>query len=126
MKGWLLDTNVVAALISPSGAPSVKAWAFQTLKVSAATRVDTPDLVVALRRPKPKEALVRDLLKTARSNWRPVNQKVAYIRMTHAFLVRAFLTFSILLLVQIGWPLGQGAIRSHAPPAAKPVSKPGR
>lgn len=27
MKGWLLDTNVVAALISPNGAPSVKAWA---------------------------------------------------------------------------------------------------
>ncbi len=26
MKGWLLDTNVVAALISPNGAPSVKAW----------------------------------------------------------------------------------------------------
>ena len=27
MIGWLLDTNVVAALISPNGAPSVKAWA---------------------------------------------------------------------------------------------------
>lgn len=27
MKGWLLDTNVIAALISPNGAPSVKVWA---------------------------------------------------------------------------------------------------
>ena len=27
MKGWLLDTHVVAALINPRGAPSVKAWA---------------------------------------------------------------------------------------------------
>lgn len=27
MIGWLLDTNVVAALSSPSGAPSVKTWA---------------------------------------------------------------------------------------------------
>ena len=27
MIGWLLDTNVVASLIAPSGAPSVKAWA---------------------------------------------------------------------------------------------------
>lgn len=27
MIGWLLDTNVVAALINPAGAPSVKAWA---------------------------------------------------------------------------------------------------
>lgn len=27
MKGWLLDTNVIAALIHPRGAPSVKRWA---------------------------------------------------------------------------------------------------
>lgn len=27
MIGWLLDTNVVAALSAPAGAPSVKAWA---------------------------------------------------------------------------------------------------
>lgn len=27
MIGWLLDTNVVAALSAPNGAPSVKAWA---------------------------------------------------------------------------------------------------
>ena len=27
MKGWLLDTNVVAALINPNGAPRVKQWA---------------------------------------------------------------------------------------------------
>lgn len=27
MRGWLLDTNVVAALINPQGAPSVKTWA---------------------------------------------------------------------------------------------------
>ena len=27
MIGWLLDTNVVASLIAPGGAPSVRAWA---------------------------------------------------------------------------------------------------
>ena len=27
MKGWLLDTNVIASLIAPNGAPSVKMWA---------------------------------------------------------------------------------------------------
>lgn len=27
MIGWLLDTNVLASLINPNGAPSVKAWA---------------------------------------------------------------------------------------------------
>ena len=27
MRGWLLDTNVIASLIAPNGAPSVKNWA---------------------------------------------------------------------------------------------------
>jgi predicted nucleic acid-binding protein len=27
VRGWLLDTNVIAALINPNGAPSVKGWA---------------------------------------------------------------------------------------------------
>jgi toxin FitB len=27
LKGWLLDTNVIASLIAPNGAPSVKRWA---------------------------------------------------------------------------------------------------
>ncbi|WEZ84254.1 type II toxin-antitoxin system VapC family toxin [Rhizobium sp. 32-5/1] len=27
MIGWLLDTNVISALINPNGAPSVKTWA---------------------------------------------------------------------------------------------------
>jgi predicted nucleic acid-binding protein len=26
LKGWLLDTNVIASLTSPGGAPTVKAW----------------------------------------------------------------------------------------------------
>ena len=27
MRGWLVDTNVIASLIAPNGAPSVKQWA---------------------------------------------------------------------------------------------------
>jgi len=27
VRGWLLDTNVIASLAAPAGAPSVKAWA---------------------------------------------------------------------------------------------------
>ncbi len=27
MKGWLVDTHVIASLIAPNGAPSVKQWA---------------------------------------------------------------------------------------------------
>ena len=32
MIGWLLDTNVVAALIHPNGAPSVKRWAAEQIE----------------------------------------------------------------------------------------------
>ena len=32
MKGWLLDTNVIASLIAANGAPSVKAWAGQQVE----------------------------------------------------------------------------------------------
>ncbi len=41
MKGWLLDTNVIASLTSPGGAPTVKAWVAerdeQTLYLSVIT-----------------------------------------------------------------------------------------
>ena len=32
MIGWLLDTNVVAALMHPNGAPSVKRWAAEQIE----------------------------------------------------------------------------------------------
>ncbi|OYW89284.1 MAG: VapC toxin family PIN domain ribonuclease [Sphingobium sp. 32-64-5] len=34
MIGWLLDTNVIAALINPNGAPTVKAWASEQAEES--------------------------------------------------------------------------------------------
>lgn len=34
MIGWLLDTNVVAALINPNGAPSVKKWAAEQQEIT--------------------------------------------------------------------------------------------
>ena len=41
MRGWLLDTNIIASLTSPNGAPAVKAWIAsqdeQTLYLSVIT-----------------------------------------------------------------------------------------
>jgi predicted nucleic acid-binding protein len=41
MRGWLLDTNVIATLVNPNGAPTVKAWAIaqpeETLYLSVLT-----------------------------------------------------------------------------------------
>jgi predicted nucleic acid-binding protein len=41
LKGWLLDTNIIASLTSPSGAPAVRTWVAaqneQTLYLSVIT-----------------------------------------------------------------------------------------
>lgn len=99
------------------------AWAFRTLRVSVNHRVDAPDLIGAWRRPRPKEKLVAELLITARYNWRPVNEKVSAIRVTHAFLVRAFSTFAILLFLQIAWPPAASPLSPSSPSAGKSTSK---
>jgi hypothetical protein len=87
-------------------------WAFRVLEVSVANRVGASDLVTAWRRPRPLAALIRDILWAARLNQGKVNQKVSGIKMAHAFLLRAFLTFSALLLFNIAWFLAQQALSS--------------
>lgn len=78
-------------------------WAFRALRVSMTHRVDTADLVTIWSQRAPKAALVVQLLLAVYENRGPVNDKVSRIKMTDAFLVRAFVTFAILLIVQVGW-----------------------
>ena len=49
MIGWLVDTNVIASLIAPGGAQSVKAWARMPDRFVrlARTRLDVTDLDLA-------------------------------------------------------------------------------
>ncbi|SDL61703.1 hypothetical protein SAMN05661010_02106 [Modicisalibacter muralis] len=79
-------------------------WAFQTLKVAASNRVDVTELVKAWTSDEPKAYLIKDHLSAVRLNRAGVNQKVSCIKMTHAFLLRTFLSFTLLLLVQGIWP----------------------
>ncbi|APG93439.1 hypothetical protein SAMCFNEI73_pB0242 (plasmid) [Sinorhizobium americanum] len=76
-------------------------WAFRTLAVSTHNRIDATDIVHLWGEPDANSALIRDLLVTTRMNRDEVNAKVAYIKMAHAFLLRTFIAFAILLLVAV-------------------------
>ena len=78
-------------------------WAFRTLRVAGSARVDTADLVEIWDDPSPKARLVVELLQAVRHNHDGVNEKVTKIKMTDAFLLRAFIAFAAVLLVQVTW-----------------------
>ncbi|KAB0504542.1 hypothetical protein [Pseudomonas moorei] len=83
-------------------------WAFETLRVSTSSRVDATDLASLWSAATPKPELVKKLLIAVRYNHAGANRKVSCIKMTHAFLLRAFLAFILLLIVQVAWtPAGQ-------------------
>jgi len=84
-------------------------WAFRALKVSGAARADIPDVLRAWRRHDPRIHMIQTTLKAARLNWSGVNDKVTFIRMAHEYLMRAFVTFSLLLIVNAAWTLASGA-----------------
>ncbi|RNJ42689.1 hypothetical protein B5V01_21890 [Mesorhizobium erdmanii] len=78
-------------------------WSFRTLKVSNYVRVDVAEFVAASTSRNPEEDLVKEMLCAVRMNREEVNAKTSCIRMAHEFLVRTFLSFSILLLVIVLW-----------------------
>lgn len=90
-------------------------WAFRVLKVSGAARADVPDVLRAWKRRDPRTHLVRSILKAARLNWSGVNEKVTGIRMAHEYLMRAFLVFSMLLIINAGWTLSSAALLAIHP-----------
>lgn len=76
-------------------------WSFRTLAVSTHNRIDATDIVHLWKEPDANSALIRDLLLTTRMNRDGVNAKVTNIKMAHAFLLRTFIAFAILLLVAV-------------------------
>jgi hypothetical protein len=81
-------------------------WAFRVLEVSISHEPGLGDFELSWKKPQPAQALARRLLLHTRRNQDGINWKVSCIKMAHAFLLRAFLTFSLLLILNIGWYLG--------------------
>lgn len=84
-------------------------WAFNTLKVSASNRVDVTDLTrIWSVKYSHKEKLIKENLYAVRANRDGVNRKVTCIKMTHELLLRTFLSFFILLMIQTAFPFIAG------------------
>jgi len=81
-------------------------WAFRVLEVSVSHEVGLGDFEQAWKKPKPSQAFARRTLAYTLLNGDRINQKVTCLKMAHAFLLRAFLTFSLLLLTNIAWFFG--------------------
>jgi len=77
-------------------------WAFDTLKVSASHRVDVNELtdIWSGDEKKYEIKLIIANLSCVRRNRKGVNLKVTCIKMTHALLLRIFVAFFLLLLIQ--------------------------
>ncbi|MCC2602231.1 hypothetical protein [Sphingopyxis yananensis] len=86
-------------------------WAFQELRVGISHEPGLADFEKAWRAPHPSQVLARHLLLHTRRNREGINWKVTCIKMAHEYLLRAFLTFSVLLLVNIGWYLAEPLIQ---------------
>ena len=82
------------------------AWAFRTLQVAGFAQLSPGDLVRSWNKKSPKAALAKQLSSAVLYNYPLVNRKVTGIKMTHEYLLRAFLSFTILLVLQVMWPVG--------------------
>jgi hypothetical protein len=113
---WL---NMVLLGLAVAYTASAGHWAFRELKVSVSHEPGLSDFEKSWAVPHPSQTLTRRLLLHTRRNSKGVNWKVTCIKMAHEYLLRAFLTFSLLLLVNIGWYLAGPLVRSswYAPAA---------
>jgi hypothetical protein len=82
------------------------AWAFHTLQVAGFAQLGPGELVKSWNKKTPKAALAKQLSSAVLYNYPLVNRKVSGIKMTHEYLLRAFLSFTILLVLQVIWPVG--------------------
>lgn len=79
-------------------------WAFHTLKVSRFNQIHSSDLVSVAGKDKFLTKLAKEIMLAIHLNYPLVNEKVTCIKMTHVFLLRAFLTFALLMVIQGLWP----------------------
>jgi hypothetical protein len=97
---WLNVLTLTASVIYVSAAG---VWAFRVLQVSVSYRIGVRDVADAWSGNQPVQNITRTTLRCARLNQNGINKKVTAIKFAHEFLLRAFLTFSILLMLNIAF-----------------------
>lgn len=101
--GWL-NMPLLGLAVAYTAAAGL--WAFRVLEVTISHEAGLGDFELVWRKPHPARAFARRILLYARLNQDRINWKVSCIKMAHAFLLRAFITFSLLLILNILWYLG--------------------
>ncbi len=99
---WL---NLLLLGLAVSYTAAAGVWAFRVFEVSMSHEVGVGDFVSSWGKRDPAAAQARRLLSHARRNMAAVDWKVTCIMMAHKFLLRAFLAFSLLLILNILWYL---------------------
>ncbi|MBP5089925.1 hypothetical protein HUS91_31110 [Pseudomonas chlororaphis] len=96
----IVFTGAVAYLLTAG------AWAFRTLKVAGFAQIGPGEVADCWKKPLPTVQLAKQLARAALYNYPLGNRKVDGIKMTHEYLLRAFLSFTLLMVIQITWPVG--------------------
>jgi hypothetical protein len=118
---WL---NMLLLALAVAYTAAAGRWAFKELKVAVSHEPGLSDFEKAWAVPHPQQALARRLLLHTRRNREGVNWKVTCIIMAHEYLLRAFLTFSLLLLVNIGWYLAGLILHAWFPTPVSMITTP--
>lgn len=85
-------------------------WAFKTINVAMAYTTSPYDIAVSWKTDSPEQGLAKRLAKAVIANYDKVNEKVSFLKMTHAYLLRSFFSFVALLVIQAGGPMAASIV----------------
>lgn len=85
-------------------------WAFKTIGVATSHTISPYDIAMSWKTDDPEQELAKRLAKAVIVNYDGVNEKVLFIKLTHAYLLRSFFCFVALLLIQASWPIAASIV----------------
>ena len=97
LRGWQMAVLVVILLFAVAYLLAAGVWTFKTIEVSGYRRVGVEDLLRMKQKEETELALCRELLRSVIENRSVVNEKVSKLLMAHAFLVRMFVVYVLLV-----------------------------
>lgn len=101
LQEWQLVVLIVVFFGATVYLLTVGVWVFRTLSVGAYDRVDIEELLKLSGKDCVSTLLVKSILSSALRNRDFTNEKVSRLLMAHAFLLRAFVAF-VVLVVYLG------------------------
>lgn len=97
LRDWQMGVLVAILMFALAYLLAAGVWTFRTIKVSGYKRVGVEHLLRVRQKEETELALCRELLRTVIENRSVVNDKVSNLLMAHAFLVRMFVVYVLLV-----------------------------